>query len=382
MILIAVRSSIKLNNALSMYNQRLAEGFLNNGERVIVLLITKDYNWDEITLNGVHYTNIFKGHSRSNFKFIRGLKYYYYTYLHIWVLLLSLKRREKPSHLIHISDLNSISLNLALACQCMGIDYFINIIEHPFRSRKNFINKAAYYTTLAFAKGTICISSSLQKVIKHQNSIVVPPTVEARWLVKEPEQLDLTKQFVIGYCGTITIDKDGFGILIESIKLLPTRIKEKIKLLIIGDSQKNGRSLVDWRLWIKENQIEVEIEFTGRIDNYEVMQHILTCHLLVLTRPNNFQNRYGFPSKLPEYLSTGRPVMISGVSDIPNYLSNRISAYVIEKNTPEEASETIEFIIQNYKEAIEVGEKGFKVAQFIFSNTVQGKRLLDYFASM
>jgi len=378
LVVISVKAGIKFNNAVSTYIKRLAEGISCNGETVRVLMYTHDYSWQETVINNVTYINSLKGRLRSRFRFIRGLTYYWQIYIATWCFILSLKKEYLHPICVHIGDSDVIRLNLVLACRILGVDYFANILEHPFRAgkgaRKAFISKV----TSLLSPGTIYISHGLKNELGHQHGLVVPPTVEAERLLRIPGQQADSRKFTIGYCGTISNYKDGFDILVGALQLVRDDLKSQIKLLIIGDSNRKDQTIKSFEQELSGLQPEIELQFTGRLENDEVMKHLQGCQLLVLTRPENFQTRYGFPSKLPEYLSTGRPVLVTRVSDIPLYLENGISAYLLDAASPVSVARTIEHIIQNYAEACEVGERGFEVAQKVFNNQVQGKRVLEF----
>lgn len=378
MVLIAVKAGLALNNAVSIYVKRLAEGVLLQGEQVAVLLFTQDYGWSEESVNGVRYLNSIIGMKRNRNKIIRGLVYYFFAYISIWYTIQKMKKKKGLSCLLHVSESDSISLNLMLACRFARINYIANIIEHPLRRGKSFMNHVAIVAMRYITPGTIYISHGLKNELGHQHGLVVPPTVEAERLLRIPGQQADSRKFTIGYCGTISNYKDGFDILVGALQLVRDDLKSQIKLLIIGDSNRKDQTIKSFEQELSGLQPEIELQFTGRLENDEVMKHLQGCQLLVLTRPENFQTRYGFPSKLPEYLSTGRPVLVTRVSDIPLYLENGISAYLLDAASPVSVARTIEHIIQNYAEACEVGERGFEVAQKVFNNQVQGKRVLEF----
>jgi len=380
MILLVSKSSIHFNNPVSVYTRRLAEGLVLNGEQVAVMLLTLDYTWDSKMHNDVLYLNSMRYCKRNNLKIIRILVFFYKTYIRSWFLLRQLKKTKGLRSIIEVSETNSFCINLMAACRALGIEYYRNYVENPKRAKMSLSNQIAFFLTPYFSKGIICISYNLKQIFPGRNVLVMPPTVEEKWLSHIPEYIPDSLQFSIGYCGTITMGKDGFDILIESLKLIDVKLKPRIRVVAIGDSGPFGQPLEYWKKWVKDLDLGVEVTFTGRLDNYEVMHYLSECSLLALTRPDNFQNRYGFPSKLPEYLSTGRPVLVSRVSDIPSYLQDGFSAYLLDKITPQEIAQKIEYIINHPVEMEEVGQQGFQIACRVFSNKIQGKRVLDFLA--
>lgn len=367
-----------MNNAVSIYVKRMAEGVALQNEKVKVLLFTQNYGWSETSVDGLIYLNSLMGTRRSGSKIIRGLIYYYRTFFSLWGHIKKLKRDEGLNCVLHVSESDSISVNLMLACRTHGITYIANILEHPMRRGRRFSNLASLKLMRILSSGNIYISQNLQTALPHKHSIVVPPTVESARLQRMPDFPDESSKFTIGYCGTISNYKDGFDILLASLRHVKGDLQRRIRLLVIGDSNRKEETLGSFERGVADSGMEIEVQFTGRIENSEVMNFLTDCNLLVLTRPDNLQTRYGFPSKLPEYLSTGRPVLVSKVSDIPGYLKNGVSAYLLDEVSPSTVAGKIEYIMQNYAEATEVGRRGYEVAKAVFNNEVQGRRVVEF----
>ena len=49
-----------------------------------------------------------------------------------------------------------------------------------------------------------------------------------------------------------------------------------------------------------------------------------------MARPDSRQARGGFPTKLGEYLATGKPVCVTKVGEITVYLEDNVSAFLAE----------------------------------------------------
>ncbi len=378
MILVIARAGIKFDNAVSTYVRRLAEGLLLNGVQTKVLLITQDYQWQKMPIHGVEYINSMSSKRRSAHRLVRGLVYYYSTYVGIWYTIAKYREKEEFLSLIHIGEYDTTRFFLMIACKLMGVGYYANVLEHPFRIKKT-LSKTLINAMMPFlSNGLLCITGSLQTALPHKHSIVVPPTVESARLQRMPDFPDESSKFTIGYCGTISNYKDGFDILLASLRHVKGDLQRRIRLLVIGDSNRKEETLGSFERGVADSGMEIEVQFTGRIENSEVMNFLTDCNLLVLTRPDNLQTRYGFPSKLPEYLSTGRPVLVSKVSDIPVYLKDRVSAYLLDEVSPSTVAGKIEYIMQNYAEATEVGRRGYEVAKAVFNNEVQGRRVVEF----
>ena len=70
------------------------------------------------------------------------------------------------------------------------------------------------------------------------------------------------------------------------------------------------------------------VVFTDSVSPTTIPQYFVDAEMLVLARPNNIQAKYGFPTKLGEYLLSGRPVVLTDVGNITDYLKDGVSAFI------------------------------------------------------
>jgi glycosyltransferase involved in cell wall biosynthesis len=141
-------------------------------------------------------------------------------------------------------------------------------------------------------------------------------------------------KITIGYVGTPT-KKDGILDLIESFGILNKTFKET-HLLIIGDIT-NGNSVVeDLKIFASKTGVnEDSITFTGLQSHTQIPRLLLSCQILALTRPNGIFAEAGFPTKLGEYFSCKKPVLITKVGDVSLYFKNEEQVILAEpENIP------------------------------------------------
>ena len=62
-------------------------------------------------------------------------------------------------------------------------------------------------------------------------------------------------------------------------------------------------------------------------------KYLCNAKLLALARPDSIQAQGGFPTKLGEYLATGRPVVVTKVGEIPDYLEDGVNAFLSDINS-------------------------------------------------
>lgn len=179
----------------------------------------------------------------------------------------------------------------------------------------------------------------------------------------------------IAYCGTASNNKDGVDQLIKAFAIV-ARKHPQIKLHIIGSTPSKQQKFDNFAL-TKELGIEEKVFFTGMVSATDMPQVLKNANILALDRPNNQQAKYGFPTKLGEYLLTGNPVVITRVGDIPLFLKDGDNALIAEPENPKDFSDKICWAIEHPQESMIIGEKGKKVAETSFNYLVETEKLIS-----
>ena len=109
-----------------------------------------------------------------------------------------------------------------------------------------------------------------------------------------------------------------------------------------------------------------DVECTGRLSYEELARRIFCSGILILPRSMKEYSIAGFPIKIGEYLLTGAPVLVTNVGEIEEYLTNEKEIFIVESDNTDAFNCKLKYIIENYKEALKVGEEGKKAALRIF----------------
>ena len=306
----------------------------------------------------------------------------------LFLALLSLLRKicvqsKCFDRLILISNSFVLILPLYLICKIKNIPFLREKSEFPFNLKTNSSVKlffARIYNKFIFrlCDGLIIMTNPLNdyfadKVKKSCRRIVMPMTVD-NTRFQNVEVKNIYGDY-IAYCGDIGGNKDGVESLINSFSLIEDDCPD-LTLLLIGDSKEidafeNLKKLVE-RLSVKN------IVFTGRVDRDIIPELLCNAKVLVLARPNSLQSAGGFPTKLGEYLSTGNPVLVTAVGEIPFYLKDNENAFLVEPDNNRAFAEKLFFILNNYEMAKEVAKKGQKLSETTFNYKYQSKRLQEF----
>lgn len=180
----------------------------------------------------------------------------------------------------------------------------------------------------------------------------------------------------IAYCGSMRNNKDGVPILIDAFKIV-TEKHPDIKLYLIGET-KDVEEVSRFKHQISNLELEKKVVFTGRISREQMPAYLCNASILALARPNNKQAEGGFPTKLGEYLATGKPVVVTKVGEIPDYLTDGVNAFLSEPDNPKSFAEKLEFALSNLCVGNEVGASGKKLVYTIFNYKVQAQCLIDF----
>jgi glycosyltransferase involved in cell wall biosynthesis len=182
-----------------------------------------------------------------------------------------------------------------------------------------------------------------------------------------------TKDIV--FVGSLYGDKDGVYDLIKAFSFICDEFPHS-RLILIGDNRDRTR-MEKIHLAMKKVPSPDRVVFTGLLSRVEVGEWLRRSYCLALSRPDNKQARYGFPTKLGEYLASGKPVVVTSVGDIPLYLKDNHDSFICHPDDPREFAHKLHMCLSDELRASSVGDNGYKLAQTIFSPQIGVKVLIN-----
>ena len=277
----------------------------------------------------------------------------------------------------------SLSLLTKMCEEVNGVSVFAERTEHPeatvaFPNPLLALSDAEIITTINHLSGLFVISNPLREY--YENLGIDPSKIHVLNMTVDVERFKNIKKAAcrekyIAYCGNVSNNKDGVDILIKSFALVCKK-RPDIKLYIIGKTPSQTEASDNFRL-IKSLGIEERIVFTGVVSSEQMPQLLKDAVVLALARPDNLQAKYGFPTKLGEYLLTENPVVVTSVGDIPLFLKDGVSALISEPSNVEMFAEKLLWVLDNPGEASEIGKAGAAVAAEFFNSDIETKKLLS-----
>ncbi|WP_161965133.1 glycosyltransferase family 4 protein [Ornithinimicrobium cerasi] len=165
---------------------------------------------------------------------------------------------------------------------------------------------------------------------------------------------DSSRGVLIGYCGSLNEAKDGVSLLVRALAGIADRAV-RLRVVAGPHSDEQRRDLDDV---VRASGMENRVEVVGPVPSNEVQQLLSECHVLALPRPASRQAEGGFPTKLGEYLSTGRPVVVSAVGSIPGSLRHRSDALLVAPGDVGQLSAALEELVVDRRLRETIGRAG------------------------
>lgn len=293
---------------------------------------------------------------------------------------------RKADAIISFTESKIYNLLIGITAGFKNVLFYREINEFPRNLIKKDTKELTSYQKFLLKKvlsridGLICISDGLREFFINTLSykkpiLVVPITVDIERF--NPVNVPATQVCkCITFCGNLFGEKDGVEILIRAFAKIASRHTEYI-IRLIGDKSNTGE-LKKLNELIHKEGLSDKVSFTGYIGRDEIPYFLSESAVLVLARPNNIQAQGGFPTKLGEYLATGKPVLVTSVGDIPKYLTDGLNSFIAKPGNIDNFSEKLDYVLSNYELAIEVGKKGRLLAEEQFEGRKQAIRITDF----
>ncbi|MGN0579554.1 MAG: glycosyltransferase [Ruminococcus sp.] len=172
--------------------------------------------------------------------------------------------------------------------------------------------------------------------------------------------------------------KDSLEMMLEALNLLNSEEKSRVCLHLTGVT----RQMLEQSVPGKEYLLDMNcVQIHGWIEYQELMELYQSIDFALIARPDNIVTRANFPSKVPELMNRGIPVIINSIGDIVEYLEPDQDAILIEETTNEACLAALrKCLCKNQDELENMHRAAFKSAQDVFDYR-QSESQLDCFFS-
>ncbi len=365
-----------------------AKGFMANGADVYVICFRNSYMVHPSgESEGIRYYYPFGRSERSRSFIIRrfnDLSKYYRAYR----FFRNISRRGHIDVIICYTKRIRTQLFAYCLSRIFGSHLILERSEHPFKDYRNRVAvKVSGWFKVAmeirFSDAIFCISDYLiqfysNRGAKKERLHKVPSTVDGNRF-EGPFPRQVTYKYIC-YSGSLTRLKDGVDILITSFSKVTASFPD-INLLLVGKADTTEDEIF-FRDLVASLGLDDRVIFTGKLSRNEIPPYLCNAELLTLARPRSIVADAGFPSKVSEYLATGKPVVVTEVGEIPKYLTDNISAFLSEPDSIVSFAERMIFVLENRAYAREVGLKGKELALSVFSYNYQTMKAIQFIESL
>lgn len=367
--LFVISESYAPGSAVTNHTLSLIRGLCENGHNVVWVFLLPDAQMSrlKVPFDGLVLKYLW------NSRFSRGkvLKHLFKQLAYGWFYLFTIKKGDTV-----------LLCGLSAYIKCLllrkGVKVFHERTEHPevVTNTRYHLSLKKYLGLCKQLDGLFVITSALKNYyiangVSRDKVHVINMVVDANRFIGIEKRKDIVPY--IAYCGNASNTKDGVDDLIKAFQIIVEYVKD-INLKVIGPApEPNSINL----LLVKQLELTNRIEFTGRVSPEQMPQLLKDASVLVLSRPNSLQNKYGFPTKLGEYLLTGNPVCVTRVGDIPLFLQHKKTALLSECRDIRSFADNVVWCLIHSEQAKEIGEAGKVVAEDNFNYLIESEKMAD-----
>ncbi|MBK6564138.1 MAG: glycosyltransferase [Saprospiraceae bacterium] len=251
---------------------------------------------------------------------------------------------------------------------------FLQSLQADYRQNK--FEKIAFYKFDGLALMTRTLMKHYQSFSQpHPHFLHLPMTVDLdRFNTKHEKRAEFKSPY-IAFIGVMNDAKDGVDILIKAFNLIHKDF-EDFNLYLVGPWNYDTPNHLQL---IKDFGLENKVFWMKEYHRDTIPSIVCNAELLVLPRPDSKQAQGGFPTKLGEYLASGKPVCATTVGEIPDYLRDGESVFFAEPGSVDSFAEAMQRALSSSLAALQVGANGRMVAETHFNKDIQSKILYDFF---
>ena len=272
-----------------------------------------------------------------------------------------------------------------LVARLCGATYICEQSEDPFHQFEpgGVLSALAAVVTHVFYRmydGAIVISACLDRYMRARmrpgaRLLHVPILVDARQFARPDGPRRIEGEYV-AFCGTLNEEKDGVLTLVKVFAGICSEFPG-LRLVLIGDSPKVSR-VPYVRAFAEELGVADRVVLVGGVPRRELPEYLDAATVLALARPSSRQGDAGMPTKVGEYLATGRPVVMTRTGEIDAYLEDGVNVYFAPPDDASAFADRLRHVLRHPEEAARVGRRGREVACETFDFRASGRSIKEF----
>ena len=236
-------------------------------------------------------------------------------------------------------------------------------------TRNDYIKMVGAEADGVWALSTYLAEYWISQGVAPERTIVQPSIVRADAFRSDP----LPQTHTAVYLGNLQHRE------IEYLLEIATTVQSRLPgfhLTVYGDATDERRAEI--AAIVEERGLARTVAIERSVRPAEVPQVLSGADLLLLPRASGEFSTAGFPNKLGEYLASGRPVVATRVGDIPTYLVDGESAYLVEPDDCEAFAEAVVRALEDPRTATRIGQAGRRVASDLLASPTAARRIVDF----
>lgn len=172
-------------------------------------------------------------------------------------------------------------------------------------------------------------------------------------------------EIIIGYTGNARIWQ-GLPFLIESFQELKKDYPE-FKLVLLCSENKKVES--------------PDVLYIDKVDHDKVASFSTACDILVIPRMQNEVNRISFPSKIIEYMASGRAIVASATSDAHKVITSGKDGVIFEPGDKESFKKAL-ILLRDKNVRDKLGVEAWNTVKNKYTWEYQARKFLEVFISI
>lgn len=212
-------------------------------------------------------------------------------------------------------------------CYADATEWYVPTGNIVFRAVKGFDSEFRMKYVHPRLDGIIAISDYLYRYYSARvKTVKIPPLVdldEDKWSAEAVKDCLLnTDNDVLSliYAGTPSAQKERLDVIVDAIE--KTAEKRSIFLHVIGITKEQFETMYHKKC------TGSYVKFWGRMSNRQVIQMTKEADWTIILREQNKVVKAGFPTKIPETIACGTPVIANKFSNIEEYLNESNSLLI------------------------------------------------------
>lgn len=241
-------------------------------------------------------------------------------------------------------------------------------------------SQRGFYRVLPQADGIIAISSTLQRWFQSKGlpTVRIPAVIDPADAPQSAPAAHASadRPFSLMYLGKM-VQRDGPMLMMHAVRAAVSAGHDVV-FNVVGGTERIPEARRAQAYASADPLLRSRVKFWGRVSDEDVRRHLMESDALVFTRLSGRPGDAAFPTRLPEYLLTGKPVITSAVSDIGEYLADGVDALVIAPDDSTALAEAIGKLVTRPDRGRSIGAAGQAKCAQCFHYATRAREIAEF----